>query len=109
MLPSTLEGLSITLLEGMSYGRCCLVSDIPPNVEAAGRHARAVSAAAMPATWRGQLAALLDDPGRAARLGQRGQVHAIEHYSWDRVAARRRTCTGKSWTEGAEEWAENPI
>lgn len=31
--PSTVEGLSIALLEAMSYGRCCLVSDIPENLE----------------------------------------------------------------------------
>jgi glycosyltransferase involved in cell wall biosynthesis len=31
VLPSSLEGLPITLLEAMSYGRPCLVSDIPPH------------------------------------------------------------------------------
>jgi glycosyltransferase involved in cell wall biosynthesis len=31
LLPSALEGLPITLLEAMSYGRPCLVSDIPPH------------------------------------------------------------------------------
>ena len=31
ILPSALEGLPITLLEAMSYGRPCLVSDIPPH------------------------------------------------------------------------------
>ena len=31
LLPSALEGLPITLLEAMSHGRPCLVSDIPPH------------------------------------------------------------------------------
>jgi glycosyltransferase involved in cell wall biosynthesis len=31
VLPSALEGLPITLLEAMSYGRPCLVSDNPPH------------------------------------------------------------------------------
>jgi glycosyltransferase involved in cell wall biosynthesis len=31
VLPSALEGLPITLLEAMSHGRPCLVSDIPPH------------------------------------------------------------------------------
>jgi glycosyltransferase involved in cell wall biosynthesis len=35
-LPSTLEGLPITLLEAMSYKRICLASDIPANKEALG-------------------------------------------------------------------------
>ena len=34
--PSEIEGLSIALLEAMSYGLPCLVSDIPENREAIG-------------------------------------------------------------------------
>ena len=33
VLPSDLEGMPISLLEAMSYGNCCLVSDIPECVE----------------------------------------------------------------------------
>ena len=33
--PSQLEGLSIVVLEALSYGNCLLVSDLPENVEAA--------------------------------------------------------------------------
>ncbi len=33
VLPSDLEGMANSLLEGMAYGNCCLVSDIPENVE----------------------------------------------------------------------------
>lgn len=87
VLPSTLEGLSITLLEGLSYARCCLVSDIPPNVEAAAGCAvffPSGDAAGLAAA----LAGILADPGRREQLGQRGQLHAIENYSWDRVAAQ---------------------
>lgn len=32
VLPSTIEGLPISLLEAMSYGTCCLTSDIPENM-----------------------------------------------------------------------------
>ncbi|EDT76664.1 glycosyltransferase family 4 protein [Clostridium butyricum] len=32
-LPSDLEGMPISLLEAMSYGNCCLVSDIPECLE----------------------------------------------------------------------------
>ena len=31
VLPSDIEGLPISLLEAMSYGNCCLTSDIPEN------------------------------------------------------------------------------
>lgn len=33
VLPSEIEGLPISLLEAMSFGKCCLVSDIPENLE----------------------------------------------------------------------------
>jgi glycosyltransferase involved in cell wall biosynthesis len=35
VMPSEIEGLAITLLEAMSYGRCVIYSDIPENSEAA--------------------------------------------------------------------------
>ena len=85
ILPSTLEGLSITLLEGMSYGRCCLVSDIAPNVEAAGGNGVLFESGNV-TDLRDQLEGLLGDPEKAAELGAKSQVHAIENYSWDRVA-----------------------
>ena len=85
VLPSTLEGLSITLLEGMSYARCCLVSDIPPNLEAAAGHAEVFENGNV-AQLRDKLAALMTDPERREQLGREGQLHAIENYSWDRVA-----------------------
>lgn len=85
VLPSTLEGLSITLLEGMSYARCCLVSDIPPNVEAAGGHG-VLFRSGDAADLTSKLIATLEDSKLRESLGASGQIHAIEHYSWDRVA-----------------------
>ena len=38
-LPSNLEGMANALLEAMSYGNCCLVSDIPENLEVVGSNA----------------------------------------------------------------------
>jgi glycosyltransferase involved in cell wall biosynthesis len=95
VLPSTLEGLSITLLEGMSYARCCLVSDIPPNREAADGHA-VLFRSGDTADLRDKLVALLADPDRRTRLGAESQLHAIEQYSWDRVAALTRDLYGEA-------------
>jgi glycosyltransferase involved in cell wall biosynthesis len=78
VLPSTLEGLSISLLEGMSYQRCCLVSDIPPNVEAAGGNAVLFASGDAKDLGR-KLTATLADPALRERLGAAGQIHAIEH------------------------------
>lgn len=85
VLPSSLEGLSITLLEGLSYGRCCLASDIPPNREAAEQHAvyfRSGDVADLTARLREVLA---DAPLRE-RLGRTGRTHVLGRYDWDAVA-----------------------
>ena len=38
VLPSDLEGMPLSLLEAMSYGNCCVVSDIPENGNVVGEH-----------------------------------------------------------------------
>lgn len=39
VLPSDVEGMAVSLLEAMSYGNCCVISDIDENTEVAGKHA----------------------------------------------------------------------
>ena len=43
VLPSDVEGMPLSLLEAMSYGNCCVVSDIPECTEIAGEHAAVFS------------------------------------------------------------------
>lgn len=38
VLPSDLEGMPLSLLEAMSFGNCCLTSDIPECTEVTGLH-----------------------------------------------------------------------
>lgn len=38
VLPSNLEGMPLSLLEAMSFGNCCLTSDIPECAEVIGQH-----------------------------------------------------------------------
>lgn len=98
-LPSSLEGLSIALLESMSYGNACLVSDIPPNREAGGeavRYAPPGDAAAL----RDGLADLLRDPAARTRLAAAARTRALEHYSWETAADAtadlyRELCAGR--------------
>jgi len=85
-LPSTLEGLSIALLEAMARRCACVVSDIPPNREAAGDTALFVppeDPAALSAALADLLAA---DPERRREMGERAAARALERYSWERVA-----------------------
>lgn len=39
LLPSDVEGMPLTLLEAMSYGNCCVTSDIPECIEVVGAKA----------------------------------------------------------------------
>jgi glycosyltransferase involved in cell wall biosynthesis len=87
VLPSSLEGLSISLLEAMACGRCCLVSDIPPNLEAAAGHA-AVFPVGDAAALSARLLALLAEPAARQRLGEAAREHAMRTYAWDQVTAR---------------------
>lgn len=77
-LPSTLEGLPITLLEAMSYRRICIASDIPAAREALGDNGVWVEAENV-----GDLAAKLR---YVAENGALLQLQAAGHYQ--RVAAR---------------------
>jgi glycosyltransferase involved in cell wall biosynthesis len=85
VLPSTMEGLSIALLEAMAHGRCCLVSDIPPNLEAAGGYC-AVFPSGDAERLRAELDGLLRDGDRRTGMGAQARAHAIANYSWDAVA-----------------------
>ena len=87
VLPSTLEGLSITLLEGMAAGRACLVSDIAPNLEVAAGVAAVFHSGDADALAR-ELAALLEAPSRRAELGNQARERVVRDYSWDVVAER---------------------
>ena len=85
--PSTLEGLSIALLEAMSHGAGVLASDIPPNVEAlgdAGFYFPAGDVSAL-AAW---LRELLASPGDLKEKGAAAERRVAGLYSWEEVARR---------------------
>lgn len=81
--PSDVEGLSVALLEAMSYGTLCLVSDIPENIEAVdchGLHFRRGDTDDLAAKLGALCAGQCRDAPQAA-------VHVAQRYSWDTIAA----------------------
>jgi glycosyltransferase involved in cell wall biosynthesis len=79
-----MEGLSIALLETLSYGRCVLISDIPENLEVASEVAvpfrsRDVS------DLRQKLEDLIRNPERVRGFESRAREHIQRHFSWDTV------------------------
>jgi glycosyltransferase involved in cell wall biosynthesis len=85
--PSTLEGLSIALLEAMSYGAGVLASDIPPNVEALGDAGFYFPTGDVGALAE-QLRRLLASPEEVKEKGAAAGSRAADLYSWEEVARR---------------------
>jgi len=83
-MPSLLEGMSNSLLEAMSYGSCCLVSDIPENMEVVGEHA-VLFKMGDPADLREKLQLLLDDPQTVQWFRREAGPYVLGRYNWDVV------------------------
>jgi glycosyltransferase involved in cell wall biosynthesis len=85
--PSTLEGLSIALLEALSYGRCVLVSDIPENMEVVGDAGVPFRVGNVEDMAR-KMRELLTDPEEVRAVGEKARQRAADHFAWDLVAER---------------------
>ncbi len=84
-LPSTLEGLPIALLEAMSYGNCCVASDIPENLEAIKNFGFTFQNRNVQDLKR-LLEFLLARPEEVEAVKTSARKHVLDHYSWDAVA-----------------------
>jgi len=82
--PSTLEGLSISLLEGLSYGKCVLTSDIPENLEVVGEHAPSFESRNVD-DLTAKLDLLIRNPDLVRRYEAQSRDLVVRNYSWDRV------------------------
>lgn len=83
-LPSDLEGMPLSLLEAMSYGNCCVVSDIPECADVVGD-----KAVIFPKGNTGELAAVLRELCSAPELVQSYRTNSADYicgkYDWDKV------------------------
>ena len=66
-LPSDLEGMPLSLLEAMSYGNCCLVSDIPECTEVVDDKAVLFRKSDI-SDLRQKLSSLIDNPDNAMQI-----------------------------------------
>ena len=87
VLPSDLEGMPLSLLEAMSYGNCCLVSDIPECTEVV-RDKAATFRRGDPRDLRQALASLCADPARVSHYRQTARDYICEKYNWDDVTEK---------------------
>lgn len=84
VLPSDLEGMPMSLLEAMSYGNCCLTSDIPECAEVLGNHGVTFRKSDVD-DLAGKLSALLEDSARVQALKDSAANYVTAKYSWDNV------------------------
>ena len=94
VLPSDVEGMAISLLEAMSYGNCCLVSDIPENtevVETYGIHFKKGNVADL----KEKLEFLLTNPEKVYDLQRKSADFICEKYNWDDVVDKTVELYGK--------------
>jgi len=82
--PSESEGLSVALLEAMSYGKCAIVSDIPENVEATGENNSAFKNKNIN-SLRNKLIYFLNNPLIVKKYGKKLKARAKKNYNWENI------------------------
>ena len=87
VLPSDVEGMALTLLEAMSYGDCCLVSDIRENTEVVEDKALTFKKGDVKDLSR-QLVWMLEHPDEVRRMGEESVDYICGKYDWDDVTRR---------------------
>ncbi len=88
VLPSSIEGLSVALLECMSYGTPAIASDIPPNRQLLGPVAEydLFFAAGDVEALTDRLRRVLSQPAKYTRIALAARARARSEYGWDAVA-----------------------
>lgn len=86
-LPSDLEGMPLSLLEAMSYGNCCLTSDIAECADVVEDKAITFQKGSA-ADLRGKLQALCDQPETVTRYKSKTADFICGKYGWDDVVER---------------------
>ena len=84
LLPSNLEGMANALLEAMSYGNCCLISDIPENTEVVGKYAEWFEKGNVKDLYS-KLQYLLNDESIVKEYKDKAASYILSRYDWDKV------------------------
>lgn len=83
-LPSDLEGMPLSLLEAMSYGNCCLVSDIPECTEVVEDKALIFKKSDV-TDLREKLQDACNDANKVIKLKKQAGDFICDKYNWDNV------------------------
>ena len=83
-LPSDLEGMPLSLLEGMSYGNCCLVSDISECADVIEGHGVSFRKSDIKDLAE-KLQDLCDHPEKVREYQDNAADYILRKYNWDDV------------------------
>lgn len=86
-LPSDIEGMPLSLLEAMSYGNCCVVSDIPECAEVVEDKAVVFKKGDIN-DLREKLQRLCDDKEVVQKYKDRSTEFICKKYNWETVIER---------------------
>ena len=84
VLPSDIEGMPLSLLEAMSYGNCCLVSNIPENLGVTGSIGEYFEKSNVE-DLREKLEQLLINPQIVKEYKDKSADYICAKYQWDKV------------------------
>ena len=87
VLPSDHEGMPLSLLEAMSYGNCCVVSDIPECTEVVEDHA-VIFSRGDATELTGKLQSLCGDADLVGKYKETAAAFICGKYNWDDVTQR---------------------
>lgn len=87
VLPSLLEGMPLSLLEAMSYGNCCVVSDIDELTEVVSDKAVVVKKGDTQ-MLSDTLQALCNDSLLVDKYKSQAKEYILQKYNWDDVVAK---------------------
>ena len=85
VLPSDLEGMPLSLMEAMSYGNCCVVSDIAENADVVGEDGITFQQANV-ADLQGRLQMLCNDTELRDNYQRKISDHIEKALTWDQIS-----------------------
>lgn len=87
VLPSELEGMPLSLMEAMSYGNCCLVSDIPECKAVVGEKAMVFQQGNV-RDLANKLQVLWDNPEKTMKYREEATDYICSKFNWEDVVEK---------------------
>lgn len=87
ILPSDIEGMPLSLLEAMSYGNCCVVSDISENMEVVEDKAVSFEKGNVN-DLKKKICDLINEPDKQRKLKSEAADFILGKYNWNKIVEK---------------------